>query len=103
MRMMLKMSELLPIINSESYKCTWCQFRHDCSFPEVISNCREFKLGGCYTCKYHYSQSGTHRKLCEQHALRCGCAALSPSSLYCKRRKRLGRKRKKRLKFMNMW
>lgn len=103
MRMMLKMSELLPIINSESYKCTWCQFRHDCSFPEAISNCREFKLGGCYTCKYYYSQSGTHRKLCEQHALECGCAALSPSSLYCKRRKRLGRKRKKKLKSMNLW
>ena len=103
MRMMLKMSELLPIINSASYKCAWCQFRHDCSFPEVISNCREFKLGGCYTCKYHYSQNGRRRELCEQQALQRGCAALSPSSLYGKRRKRLGRKRKKRLKSMNLW
>ena len=43
-------------------KCIQCQYRHGgCSHDwnnEVQDNCKEFKIGGCYSCKYYYGKYG---------------------------------------------
>ena len=87
-----------------AYKCHWCQYRHGgCSHDhddKMSGNCKEFKIGGCYSCKYYY---GKHGKLNEQETdqwFKRGCEIWCPSSLWCGKRKRLSRKRKKRLKKM---
>ena len=89
-----------------TYKCHWCQYRHGGCLHDhddkMNGNCKEFKIGGCYSCKYHYGKNG---KLNEQEIDRWfarGCEIWFPSSLWCEKRKRLSRKRKKRLKKMGL-
>lgn len=81
------------------YKCHWCQYRHGgCLHKDIVEDCKDFKIGGCYSCKYFYGKNG---KLNEQETdqwYKRGCETWFPSSLYCNKRKRLSRKHKKRLK-----
>ena len=85
-----------------AYKCHWCQYRHGgCPHnhdDKMGGNCKDFKIGGCYSCKYYYGKNG---KLNEQETdqwFARECETWYPSSLWCGKRKRLSRKRKKRLK-----
>lgn len=87
----------------EGYKCHWCQYRHsDCNNSEPVPYCKDFKIGGCYSCKYYYGVKG---KLNDEETdawFRRGCETYFPSSLRCTKRKRLSRKRKKRLKKLGL-
>lgn len=83
----------------DGYKRQWCQYRHgDCPHDDIVINCKEFRIGGCYSCKYKYGKNGklSEKKIDEWH--KRGCEIWCPSSLWCSKRKRLSRKRKKRLK-----
>ena len=86
------------------YKCHRCQYRHGgCSHSDTGRNCKEFRIGGCYSCKYYHGKNG---KLSEQETdqwFRRGCEIYFPSSLCCTKRKRMSRKRKKRLKKIGLW
>ena len=85
-------------------KCIQCQYRHGgCSHDwnnEVQDNCKEFKIGGCYSCKYYYGKYGEFTEQETDQWFKRGCEIWYPSSLWCGNRKRLSRKRKKRLKKM---
>ena len=86
------------------YKCHWCQYRHGgCSHNEIKPYCKEFKMGGCYSCKYYYGKFGELSDKETGQWFRRGCEAWFPSSLYCTKRKRISRKRKKRLKKKGLW
>lgn len=86
------------------YRCHWCQYRHGgCSYSQPEPYCKEFKLGGCLSCKYHFPKNG--KEFTEEETdqwFKRGCETFYPSSLYCKKRKRLGRKRKKKLKKLGL-
>ena len=86
------------------YKCHWCQYRHGgCPHWNAVFYCKEFKLGGCYSCKYYHGKYG---KLTEEETdqwFARGCEVFCPSSLYCNKRKHISRKRKKRLKKSGLW
>ena len=45
-----------------AYKCHWCQYRHGgCPHnhdDKMGGNCKDFKIGGCYSCKYYYGKNG---------------------------------------------
>lgn len=86
------------------YKCHWCQYRHGgCKYSHPEPYCKEFKIGKCYSCKYNFPLNG--KEFTEEETNRWfkrGCETYYPSSLYCKKRKRLGRKRKKKLKKMGL-
>lgn len=83
----------------EGYKCHWCQYRYGgCPHDKPKPYCKEFKIGGCYSCKYYYVKNG---ELTEEEVdkwYKRGCETFCPSSLYCTKRKRLSRKRKKYLR-----
>ena len=86
------------------YKCHWCQFRHGgCPHWDIIPYCREFRIGGCYSCKYHQGKNGKFSDEETDQWFRRGCEIWFPSSLWCEKRKRIGRKRKKRLKKRGLW
>ena len=84
------------------YRCHWCQYRYsDCKygFGNKPNYCKDFVPGGCLTCKYHCGKNSTI--LTDEETdqwYRRGCNTFYPSSLRCKGRKRLSRKRKKILK-----
>ena len=85
---------------SGGYRCHSCEYRHGgCPRDHIVPYCSSFKLGGCYSCKYRYGKNGT--EFTEEETNRWfkrGCETWFPSGCWCKKRKRLGRKRKKRLK-----
>lgn len=87
----------------KKYKCHWCQYRHGgCPHNEVIENCQDFKIGGCYSCKYYYGKYGKLNDKETEQWFKRGCEAWFPSSLYCSKRKRLSRRRKKKLKKLGL-
>lgn len=97
------MSRIQRLLNG-GYKCHWCQYRHgDCNYRDPEPYCKEFKIGGCYSCKYYYGKNGT--ELTDEETdqwFKRGCETFFPSSIYCKKRKRLSRKRKKKLKKLGL-
>lgn len=81
------------------YRCHWCQYRYGgCNHKHPIPYCKDFIIGGCYSCKYRYGKNGELSELETDQWFKRGCETFYPSSLYCNKRKRLGRKRKKKLK-----
>lgn len=82
------------------YRCHWCQYRYgDCIHRHPVPYCKDFKFGGCLSCKYTYGKNG--RYVTDEETdqwYKRGCETFYPSSLRCNKRKRLGRKRKKKLK-----
>ena len=86
------------------FNCRWCQFRHGgCPHNEPIENCKDFRTGKCYSCKYYYGKKGNLTEIEKDAWFRRGCEIWCPSSLFCHKRKRLSRKRKKKLKKMGMY
>ena len=85
-----------------AYKCNWCQYRHGgCPHDHddnMSGNCKDFRIGGCYSCKYYYGKNGEFNEQERDQWFARGCEIWCPSSLWCNKRKRLSRKRKKRLK-----
>ena len=80
-------------------QCHFCEFRHGgCIHKDPPSNCKEYRTGKCYSCKYYYGQHGELNDQETDAWFKRGCESWFPSSLYCTKRKRLSRKRKKRLK-----
>lgn len=84
------------------YRCHSCQYRYsDCDhdFGNKPDYCKDYYPGGCLSCKYRYGIYGNDFTPKEDTQwLQRGCDIFFPSSLRCTKRKRLGRKRKKRLK-----
>ena len=88
----------------KGYKCHWCQYRKGgCPHREIVPYCKEFKIGGCYSCKYYHGKYGELTYEETDQWYKRGCEIWYPSSLYCSKRKRMSRKRKKRLKKMGLW
>lgn len=88
----------------EGYKCHWCEYRHGgCPNGGITPYCKEFKIGGCYSCKYYHGQYGKLNDKETDQWFRRGCEIYFPSALSCDKRKRMSRKRKKRLKKMGLW
>lgn len=87
----------------EGYKCHWCQYRYGgCPHNKWVPYCKEFRIGGCYSCKYYYGKNGKLDDTEVEQWYKRGCETFFPSSLYCKKRCRLSRKRKKRLKKLGL-
>lgn len=86
------------------YRCHWCQYRYsDCIHRHPVPYCKDFKPGGCLSCKYRYGIYGKDFTSKEENQwMYRGCEIFFPSSLRCNKRKRLGRKRKKRLKKLGL-
>lgn len=88
----------------EGYKCHWCEYRKGgCPHGKIVYYCKEFKIGQCFSCKYYHGKYGELNDKETDQWFRRGCEARFPSSLYCSKRKRMSRKRKKRLKKMGLW
>lgn len=83
-------------IRKSEYKCRWCKYRHGCFHNDPISYCKDFVLGGCYSCKYYYGKDGEFTEQKTDQWFKRGCEIWCPSG--CNKRKRLSRKKKKRLK-----
>ena len=46
----------------EGYKCHWCEYRHGgCPHWDIVPNCKEFRIGGCYSCKYYHGNFWKNR------------------------------------------
>ena len=63
-------------------KCIQCQYRHGgCSHDwnnEVQDNCKEFKIGGCYSCKYYYGKYGEFTEQETDQWFKRGCEIWCP-------------------------
>lgn len=87
-----------------NYRCFRCQYRHGgCPHSEIVEECKEFRTGGCYSCKYYFGKRGDLDNIETDQWFRRGCETWFPSSLGCKKRKRISRKRKKKLKKLGLW
>ena len=85
------------------FNCYACQYKHGGCHHDLdtveVENCKDFKVGGCFSCKYYYGKMGlimTDEEMNRWYAR--GCDTRYPSALGCHKRKRLSRKRKKRMK-----
>lgn len=88
----------------KGYKCHWCQYRKGCCpHDDIVPYCKEFKIGGCYSCKYYHGKYGEFTEKETDQWFKRGCEVWCPSSLFCDKRKRISRKRKKKLKKMGLW
>ena len=88
----------------KEYKCHWCQYRHG-GYPhwDIVPYCKEFKIGGCYSCKYYHCKYGKFNDKETGQWFKRGCEVWCPLSLYCNKRKHISRRRKKKLKKLNLW
>lgn len=86
----------LDKIRKGEYKCRWCRYRHCCHHYEPVPYCKDFVLGGCYSCKYYYGRDEEFTEQETDQWFARGCEIWCCGG--CEKRKRLSRKRKKRLK-----
>ena len=67
----------------EGYKCHWCQYRYGgCPHNKWVPYCKEFRIGGCYSCKYYYGKNGKLDETEVEQWYKRGCETFFPSSLY---------------------
>lgn len=81
------------------YRCRWCEYRHGGCLhgtdDKLDMNCKEFHVGGCYSCKYYHGKNGKLNEKELNQWYKRGCETCCPSSLFCDKRKRISRKRKR--------